>query len=442
MPNTDNTVPYVERASAPRIDRLTVRIVEGPDQGKTAEVIGNALSVGTASDNALPLTDETVSRYHLDLEPHPQGVLVRDNGSTNGTVANNMLVERAVVQPGTIIRLGRTRLEVGKLTGDEVQLFPSNRLCGVIGASHGMRRMMAQIDKVSRSDVAVTVLGESGTGKELIASALHELSARSTRPFETVDCGALTPGLVASELFGHERGAFTGADRQHIGALERAHGGTLMLDEIGELPLDLQPVLLGALERRRIKRVGGKADIPIDVRVVAATHRDLRADVNAGKFRLDLYYRIAVVVLRVPALREHPGDIPLLVEHFLKDIGASQRANDLFPEQAMLALQSQNWPGNVRELRNFVEATLALGMPPQHAEHTTPSMMPPPGGLALSAFLDRKYKDARDGLLREFERQFLEHWLRKAGNNVARAARLCEMDRSHLFQMLRRHGLR
>jgi DNA-binding NtrC family response regulator len=442
MANTEDTVPYVERASAPRSDRLTVRIVEGPDEGKTAEVIGAVLSVGTASDNALPLNDETVSRYHVDLEPHPKGVLVRDNGSTNGTIANGVMVERAVVPPGTIVRLGRTRLEVGKLAGDEVQLFPSNRLCGVMGESHVMRRLMAQIDKVSRSDVAVTILGESGTGKELIAAALHELSARSARPFETVDCGALTPGLVASELFGHERGAFTGADRQHIGALERAHGGTLMLDEIGELPLDLQPVLLGALERKRIKRVGGKSDIPIDVRVVAATHRDLRADVNAGKFRLDLYYRIAVVVLRVPALREHPGDIPLLIDHFLKDIGSNESAKALFPEQAMLALQSQNWPGNVRELRNFVEATLALGMPPQHAEPVTSSILPPPGGLALAAFLDRKYKDARDALLREFERQYLEHWLRKASNNVARAARLCEMDRSHLFQMLRRHNLR
>jgi len=313
MSKPDETVPYVERAAAPRIDRLTVRIVEGPDEGKTAEVTGSVLSVGTASDNALPLTDETVSRYHLDLEPHPSGVLVRDNGSTNGSIANGVIVERAVVPPGTVVRLGRTRLEVGKLSGDEVQLFPSNRLCGVLGETPVMRRMMAQIDKVSRSDVAVTVLGESGTGKELIASALHELSPRSGRPFETVDCGALTPGLVASELFGHERGAFTGAERQHIGALERAHGGTLMLDEIGELPLDLQPVLLGALERRRIRRVGGKTDIPIDVRVVAATHRDLRADVNSGKFRLDLYYRIAVVVLRVPALREHPGDIPALI---------------------------------------------------------------------------------------------------------------------------------
>jgi DNA-binding NtrC family response regulator len=440
MSQPDDTVPYVERASVPRIDRLTVRIVDGPDEGKTAEVTGNVLSVGTASDNALPLSDETVSRYHLDLEPHPHGVLVRDTGSTNGSVANGVLIERAVVQPGTVVRLGRTRLEVGKQTGDEVQLFPSTRLCGVLGETHVMRRMMAQIDKVSRSDVAVTILGESGTGKELIASALHELSTRSARPFETVDCGALTPGLVASELFGHERGAFTGADRQHIGALERAHGGTLMLDEIGELPLDLQPVLLGALERRRIRRVGGKTDIPVDVRVVAATHRDLRADVNAGKFRLDLYYRIAVVVLRVPSLREHPGDIPLLVDHFLKDIGADAKAKELFPEETLLGLQSQNWPGNVRELRNFVEATLALGSPPEHADNS-PSMLPP-GGLALAAFLDRKYKDARDAVLREFERQFLDHCLRKAGNNVARAARMCEMDRSHLFQMLRRHGLR
>jgi DNA-binding NtrC family response regulator len=244
--------------------------------------------------------------------------------------------------------------------------------------------------------------------------------------------------LVASELFGHERGAFTGAERQHVGALERASGGTLLLDEIGELPLDLQPVLLGALERRRIRRVGGKTDIPIDVRVVSATHRDLRADVNAGKFRLDLYYRIAVVALRVPPLRERADDIPMLIEHFLQEAGAAQRAEELFPQATRLALSTHTWPGNVRELRNFVDATLALGTTHVHFEPSAPVNE----NTGFGRYLNHKYKDARDLLLRDFERRYIEHWLARAENNVARAARMCEMDRSYLFQILRRHGLR
>jgi DNA-binding NtrC family response regulator len=223
------------------------------------------------------------------------------------------------------------------------------------------------------------------------SDALHDLGPRAARPFVAVDCGALAPSLVASELFGHERGAFTGAEAQHVGAFERAHGGTLFLDEIGELPFALQASLLGALERRRVRRLGGRADLAIDVRVVSATNRDVRGDVNSGAFRLDLYYRLAVVTLRLPPLRERAEDIELLVEHFLRECGEDGLINALISPATMRSLASHHWPGKVRELRNLIEATLAMGEPPA----LDPA---PPGapGDPIAAVLALPYRTARE----------------------------------------------
>lgn len=302
---------------------------------------------------------------------------------------------------------------------------------------------MAQVQKAARTEVAVLIVGESGTGKELIARAVHDLGPRAQKPFVTVDCGAMAPNLVASELFGHERGAFTSADRQHIGAFERANGGTLFLDEIGELPPELQPNLLGALERKRFRRVGGRSDIDVDVRIVAATNRDLRAEVNAGRFRLDLYYRLAVVMLKVVPLRKREADIPLLIEHFMRECGDDSAIDELFPRAVLDALRSHHWPGNVRELRNLVEATIAMG------EATIPHDLGMDHGvedsedvIRVRPLLPLAYKEARASVLHEFEARYLKHWLNQADGNVAKAAREARMDRSHLFHLLRRHDLR
>ncbi len=275
-----------------------------------------------------------------------------------------MGVERALVPAGTVLRLGKTALRV--VDGERVTLavHETESLAGLRGRAPVMRRLMAHVARAAQSDAPVLVCGESGTGKELLAAALHDLGPRARGPFVTVDCGSLTPTLVASELFGHERGAFTGADRQHVSAFERADGGTLLLDEVGELPASLQTALLGVLERRRFRRLGGRADVAVDVRVVSATHRDLRAEVNAGTFRLDLYYRVAVVLLRIPPLRERAEDIPLLVEHFLRECGHDGPVEQLLSRSAMDGLASHHWPGNVRELRNLIEATVAMGEPP------------------------------------------------------------------------------
>ncbi|MBK7774038.1 MAG: sigma 54-interacting transcriptional regulator [Sandaracinaceae bacterium] len=287
--------------------RLTVRTIEvgvmdGPDEGVTFVTETDELTIGSAKGNGLVLTDPTVSRYHAELKLSDEGIVVRDHASTNGTFVGPVRIHDAVLPPGTVLRVGRTTLRVGAGKSVDIELLPEDRLGHLLGRSESMRRLMLQVRKVARTEAPSLIVGESGTGKELIASAIHDLGPRTKGPFVTVDCGAMSPNLVASELFGHERGAFTGADRQHIGAFERANGGTIFLDEIGELPPELQPNLLGALERKRFRRVGGRTDIDVDVRIVAATNRDLRAEVNEGRFRLDLYYRLAVVTLRVAPL--------------------------------------------------------------------------------------------------------------------------------------------
>jgi DNA-binding NtrC family response regulator len=243
---------------------------------------------------------------------------------------------------------------------------------------------------------------------------------------------------VASELFGHERGAFTGADRQHIGAFERADGGTLFLDEIGELPAELQPQLLGALERQRFRRVGGKSDISVNVRVVSATNRDLRTEVNSGRFRLDLYYRLAVVELRIPALRDRVDDIPLLVAHFLKEAGEDSSVSSVVTAAEMQNLLRYRWPGNVRELRNWVEATVALGESPR----LNPKEDSESSSEVAQASMELPYKSARNAVLNAFERAYLSNIMARSGGNVSLASRLASMDRTYLLKLLQRHELK
>jgi DNA-binding NtrC family response regulator len=299
---------------------------------------------------------------------------------------------------------------------------------------------MAWVTRAARSDASVLLVGESGTGKELVARAIHDHGTRADQPFVTVDCGALAPTLVASELFGHEKGAFTGADRQRIGALELAHQGTLFLDEIGELPTELQPALLGALERRTFRRVGGQVEVPVDVRVVAATNRDLRSEVNAGGFRLDLYYRLAVLRLELPPLRERTGDVLVLVGHFLKERGFTGSVAEVFSEAELEELSRHHWPGNVRELRNLVDATLALGAPPPVDDFDGGARAGAPGFDPRVMALP--YKQARKEALTDFERVYLQHLLERAAGNVSQAARDAGLDRSYLFSLLRRNGLK
>ena len=417
---------------------IRLEVVAGPDTGRSLSS-SDDVSVGTASHNHLVLKDPTVSRYHLEVRRRGDRFLVVDLGSTNGTEVGPALLQAtsATVPAGTILGLGETRL---RIDDGEVHLVAPGpeRLGDLRGRHPSMRRLMAMIQRVAKSDVPVLVLGESGTGKELIARAIHDESGRADEPFVTFDCGAIPPTLVASELFGHERGAFTGADRRRIGALERAGQGTVFLDEIGELPAEIQSTLLGALERRRVTRLGGDVEIAIEARVVSATHRDIRAEVNAGGFRLDLFYRLAVVTLNVPPLRERTEDIPLLVQHFLDETGASLTAEAVFRGDKMEELSRHTWPGNVRELRNVVLGALALGDPPalgltERAQTAAPDRDP------VGAVLSLPYREARQVVVEDFERRYLDHILGATGGNVRAAAREARMDRSYLMELMKRH---
>ena len=428
----DTTQPASGSPGLP-VRSLAVRVLEGPDAGSEARAVEETLSIGTAQGNDLVLTDPTVSGFHLELVRAGDRVRLRDHGSTNGTLLGPARIERAEIPPGTTLVLGNTKIEVQDADRVTVEMHDEDEFGGIAGRTPIMRRLMVKIRRAARSDTPALLVGESGTGKELIARALHDQGPRAKKPFVTVDCAALAPSLVASELFGHEKGAFTGADRQHVGAFERANGGTLFLDEIGELPPTLQPALLGALERRRFRRVGGRSEVDVDVRVVCATHRDLRSEVNAGRFRLDLYYRVAVVVLAIPPLRERMEDLPVLVERFAREAGYEGALDELIGPDTMSALASHRWPGNVRELRNVVEATLAMGEPPP---------LHPELGGDDERLLELDYKGARAAVLHEFETRYLRRLLERAEGNVSRAAREARMDRTYLIKLLQKHGLR
>ena len=310
----------------------------------------------------------------------------------------------------------------------------------LVGESAAMVQLLALLERVAASEIDVLVRGESGTGKEVVARELVRRSARAARPFVVVDCGALSPSLVESELFGHVRYAFTGAERDRQGAFEAANGGTLLLDEVGELPLDLQPKLLRALEAREVRRVGETHARRIDVRMVAATHRDLEALVASGRFREDLYYRLAKVTLDVPPLRARRGDIDRLVRRL---VGSEDLVERLFPPPVLAAMAAHPWPGNVRELRNYVERSLVL-------EQAPPLSSRPPGDPAgdaegavrLPVDRDVPFRVAKERAVEAFERAYLAPLLESCGGNVSKAARVARMDRMYLHQLAEKHGFR
>ncbi len=437
-----NAQACTERVSKqpPQIKALCVRVTRGQDVGLQAIADAETISIGTASDNSLVLTDPTVSRYHMELCQTMGDLIVTDLGSTNGTRIGNVFVEKARLQPGTSVDLGHSAIQI--LDGDTLSLdaHTEESFHGILGRSQAMRRLMKRVERIAKSDVSVLLRGETGVGKEVVAHAVHRASLRSAHPFEIVDCAALVPSLVASELFGHEPGAFTGAESKRIGAFERAEGGTLFLDEIGDLPSDLQVALLGVLERRSIRRVGGAETIRVDVRVLAATHRDLRGAVNNRSFREDLYYRLAVTHIDIPRLRERVEDIPILIEHFLRESGHNGPMEEVVSPDALARMASHSWPGNVRELRNAVDSLLALGE--EGAWTLSPPSAAPDGErIPLLELARGTYKDGRAQVLREFEAYYLRALLERTRGNVSEASRVGQVSRRYLIDLIRRHNL-
>jgi transcriptional regulator with PAS, ATPase and Fis domain len=423
--------------------RVRLNVLEGADAGATLEARRPRVLVGTHPACDLVLTDAAVSRFHLEIGPDADGRLVlRDLDSRNGTRLDGVSVLAAPLASGAVIAIGETRVRFG--VADEPLAVPVASRDGfgsMVGSSPAMARVFALLERAAASDATVLLLGETGTGKEAAAESIHRESARKDGPFVVVDCGALPPNLLESELFGHEKGAFTGAVESREGAFHAASGGTIFLDEIGELPLDLQPKLLRVLERREVQGVGRAKHVKVDVRVVAATHRDLRGEVNTQRFRSDLYYRLAVLEVTLPPLRARVGDLPALVARLLDGMGASAARRKALVTEAFLGeLARHAWPGNVRELRNYLERALAfedLALSPATRGRESAA-----AGAAPEIDLSRPLRDAREAWLRPLERKYLEGLVAKHRGNLTAAARAAGVDRITFYRLLWKHGLR
>ncbi len=410
------------------VRRARLRVSRGPSRGNELELSTlQPIVVGSDPDADLVVADDTVSARHAEIRPTARGWLVRDLGSTNGIVINEVRVGEALLdERARRLQLGESELE-WKLYDDEVEhLLAATPFGGLVGDAPAMRALFALLEQAAPADSTVLFEGESGTGKEVLADALHRASPRAERPFVVVDCGSLAPGLVESELFGHEKGAFTGADRARAGALEEANGGTLFLDEVGELPLGDQVKLLRALEARQVKRVGAARPRPIDVRVVAATHRRLDRLVAEGQFRADLYYRLAVIKVHVPSLRERPEDVLPLARRFLAELRPGLDPGKLLSDTVATALTAHRWPGNVRELRNVMQRLVLVG---ELATELRAPAAPP------------DYETARRRALDDFEREYCSAIVAHAGGNVSRAAAAAGLSRQMLHRLLRKHDV-
>jgi two-component system response regulator GlrR len=419
-----------------RRKKLRLEVAKGADRKLRKELDLDRIVIGTHERCDFAVADPTVSRQHCEIVLVEGGYLVRDLESTNGTFVGDLRVREVIVDRDTRLRVGDTTIRVTPLdTTVEIPLSAQTSFGSLAGASAAMRRVFETMRKVAPTETTVLITGESGTGKEVAARAVHEASARGKGPFVVVDCGALPANLIESELFGHVRGAFTGAVRDRAGAFESASGGTIFLDEIGELPIELQTRLLGVLERRSVTPLGDTAARAVDVRVVAATNRDLRAMINRGAFREDLFFRLAVVAIDMPPLRHRPEDIRLYVERFLDETGA--RGAFTLDAETLARLEAQSWPGNVRELRNVIERATALGDEaiPDRPPATLPTVT---DDIDVSV----PFKTAKAALVDDFERAYCERLLAAHDNNITRAARAAELDRVYLLRVLDKYGLR
>jgi DNA-binding NtrC family response regulator len=425
----------------PTVARFRLVAVEGPAPGTVWESTSDRCSIGSHPSNDLVIEDSTVSRFHCEVRLEPRhGVRVYDLESRNGTFLDGVNVQQATLRDDSLIKLGRStlRFELGE-ERNSLPLSDATQFGGLIGVSVAMRTTFALLERAAQSDATVLLEGETGTGKEGAAESIHAASARRNGPFVVVDCSALPSHLLESELFGHEHGAFTGSVGRRIGAFEEAHEGTIFLDEIGELAPELQPKFLRVLESREVRRLGSNTYQSLNVRVIAATNRDLRAEVNQGRFRSDVYFRLAVVKVGLPALRSRPEDIPALVEHMLSSLGATpEHAAALRTPEFIAGLFRAAWPGNVRELRNYIERCYVMRqpLPLDDAAHAHA----PATSVAIDAKLS--YEEARQRALEQFERLYLDGLLKLHGGNVARAARSADMNRVYLHRLLRKHGLR
>jgi DNA-binding NtrC family response regulator len=405
--------------------------------GEELPIDVDALVVGRDDGAGVRLDDPEVSAVHCELRAVNEGVLVRDLGSTNGTFVGALRVREVIVTSKTEVTVGETRLVVEPSAKQKVDLGYTDRFGALVGASPKMRRMFGVLERVAKTPLSILILGETGTGKEVVARSVHDASDRKAGPFVVVDCGSIPQSLAESLLFGHEKGAFTGASERKKGALAEADSGTLFLDELGELPIDLQPKLLRALAERQVKRVGGSSFEPIDVRVLAATRRDLATEMNAGRFRSDLFFRIAQVRVELPPLRERLDDLPTLIEDICKRTGRPEAAGIVL-DWIDRRLGSYDWPGNVRELVNVAQVAATLADTPEAIDDVLT--------LARNDATDVQrpqtaFAEAKRGAIAAFERDYFTHLARGAKGNVSEMARQSGMERHHVRAYLRKYGI-
>jgi len=433
-----------------RFNRYRLIVIEGPEQGKEVIAERRVFTIGSAYDSDLALDDTTVSRSHCRIVFDGGGYVLEDLDSKNGTYIETHRIKSAYLRPGVRIGLGSSTLQFALEEGEEIEVFISrgDHFGELYGQSIEMKEVFGILQKVAPEDVTVLVTGESGTGKELASRAIHNHSKRANKPFIVFDCSAVPRELIESELFGHVKGAFTGAVQSRPGAFVSANGGTLFMDELGELPIDLQPKLLRVLETREVKPIGSNETIQIDVRIVAATNKPLEQMVREGTFRQDLYYRLAVIHVPLPPLRERASDVPFLVKLFLQQQG-QDGPGYVVSHETMEQLQKYEWPGNVRELRNYVERAKILST----GREIDSSLLPAnPGGLMATAAsgsfaqpvidLNVPFKLAKEQLIDQFEQEYLSAALKQNDWNITQAAQQIGIHRKSLEYLMKKHQLR
>jgi DNA-binding NtrC family response regulator len=459
-PSGLSTVFLGTRATARRLRKASLRVVEGIEVGKVFEIDRPRMAGGRHRHNEFQLDDASVSGTHFELVADESGYLLRDLGSRNGTFVGSLRIREVYLAPGARFRAGKTLLEFAPtdLLVD-IPISARDRFGMAIGSSTRMREIFAHLERVAPTDLNVLITGETGTGKELVARGLHAASLRKNGPFVVLDCGSIPRDLIEATLFGHEKGAFTGASERQPGCFEDANGGTIFLDEIGELDVALQPRLLRVLEQREVKRIGGHKPIAVDVRVIAATNRDLRADINAGKFREDLFFRLSVTQCELPPLRDRREDIPRIAQDILARASVRMGRSLTLGEDVLSALTAHSWPGNVRELRNVVERAAALadgpeivradvvfhrGLRGRATSERLRQTLPPEGRTpaevpGLTAGLT--FQEAKSEFMDWFGRTYLGNLLARNHFNITRSAAEAGVTRFYLRQLMKRFGL-
>ncbi len=474
--NSPTKISYLDgRPSTLSIRRTQLVLEPHSPSPKTLNFDQDVITIGSMEGNDVILSDDTVSRNHCRIIQDDRHATLVDLGSTNGTHINGVRIKEAFLTPGMTIAVGNTQLRYHPVQ-EHIEVTPSQleSFGDIVGRSVKMREIFGLLEKIAPTSATVVIEGETGTGKEVVARTLHKMSTRKDGPFIVFDCGAVPENLIESELFGHEKGSFTGAVMSRKGLFEMAQGGTIFLDELGELALDLQPKLLRVLEQREVRRVGSNTSIPINVRVIAATNRTLEEEVKKGRFRQDLFYRLSVVRLFLPKLSERKEDIPLLIHHFLHNMSFNRHYQsdalkiERIETQAMEALTNYAWPGNVRELVNVIERAcsmsdgpfIRLSDLPHYITHRTPSgshqsaMLPPPSLSEDSEPLKRwselpkrselqsmPFKDAKEEWIAHFEQDYISEILMRHGGNISKASREADIDRKYFRKLMTKHGI-